>query len=249
VRVVGRTGSVIACLLAAVWGGGCAEMDYYRPTPKLSDPVTINVMYFSPVFGPDSRGKKVVYLLKQVRREHSLGDTYRTYFCRVSLDGKRRKEIVRLSTAGFPENLANPGMPMIPTLDVSSRSRKAAIGIDNVALGGIWVLNLDGTDFHSVQPPEWQTEWKSYRASQPPRLSQPLWSADGEWIVFQEIHYDRRWWVSRSVECHPDSTGYAVVSTNDVVLQAPDGSVSRTLLTNASRQARYKDLENEKFRW
>jgi Tol biopolymer transport system component len=159
----------------------------------------ILVTYYAPAWGPDTNGQEVVYFLKQVAFESASEQRTRIYFCSIKPDGSDRKEIARLwkdQPDQFLENYSTAA-----TMEVNAPTRRAAIGVEQGQRSGIFVIGLNGDDFQSLWPKEWN-------ADRPSTAGYPTWSPEGKWIAFQEHRFENGFYLYRTVKMHPDLTAY-----------------------------------------
>lgn len=181
---------VVSALL--VHGAGCAVLGQ-------GGKGTISVIYYAPAWGPNTNDEEVVYFLKQVTFQGAATEQSRIYFCSIKPDGTERREIAWL-WKDKPDQFLEP-FATAAHMEINAATKRAALGIELGERGGIFVFNLDGSDFHSLWPKEWSED-------RPTRAGYPTWSPDGQWLAFQEYRFEKGFNLYRVVKCRPDSTEY-----------------------------------------
>jgi hypothetical protein len=163
----------------------------------------ILVTYYAPAWGPDTNGNEVVYFLKQVEFESESQLHTRIYFCSVKPDGTDRKEIAWLwkdQPDQFLENFSSA-----VTMDVNAVTGRAAIGVQLGQRSGIFIVGLDGRNFRSLWPKEWNQD-------RPHDVGYPTWSPDGRWLAFHEFRDEPGYRGTRIAKCADDGTNYAALT-------------------------------------
>lgn len=181
--------------------------------------------YYAPAWGPNTNGEEVVYFLKQVTFESESEQRTRIYFCSIKPDGADRREIAWLwkdQPDQFFENFSS-GV----TMDVNAATRRAAIGVQLGQRSGIFVVGLNGRDFRSVWPKEWNQD-------RPHDVGHPTWSPDGQWVAFGEVRDELGKQTSRIVKCRPDGADYARLTEPDGANYTPAWSPQGDLIAYVS---------------
>jgi hypothetical protein len=189
-------------LLLALYSVGCASVSRLMGLEQGH----ILVTYYAPAWGPDTNGSEVVYFLKQVTFESESQQRTRIYFCSIKPDGTDRKEITWLwrdQPDQFFENFSSA-----VTMDVNAATRRAAIGVQLGQRSGIFIVGLDGQNFRSLWPKEWNQD-------RPHDVGYPTWSPDGQWVAFGEVRDKSGMQTSRIVKYRLDGTGYEQLTESE----------------------------------
>lgn len=160
---------------------------------------SMRVIYYAPAWGPNEEGEEVVYFLKQVTFESGREQQNRIYLCSVKPDGSARKEIAELwaeKRDQWFESYATAA-----TMEINAKTKRAAIGVEQGRMSGVFIVDLNGKNFHALWPKEWNED-------RPTLAGYPTWSPDGNWIAFHEHRFEKGFYYYRIVKMRPDTTDY-----------------------------------------
>jgi hypothetical protein len=181
---------------------GCASVSHVMGIEEAD----ILVTYYAPAWGSGTNGEEIVYFLKQVTMETAKYEQNRIYFCSIKPDGTDRREIAWL-WKDQPEQFLEP-YSTAAYMDANGATKRAAIGIEQGARAGIFVVDLDGGNFKSLWPKEWTVD-------RPTTAGYPTWSPDGKWIAFEEYRFEGGTNLYRIAKMRGDASGYAPLTDRD----------------------------------
>jgi len=187
----------------------------------------ISVIYYAPAWGPNTNDEEVVYFLKQVTFQSAATEQSRIYFCSIKPDGTERREIAWL-WKDKPDQFLEP-FATAAHMEINPVTRRAALGIELGERGGIFVFKLDGSDFQSVWPKEWNED-------RPTKAGYPTWSPDGEWLAFHEYRFEKGFNHYRIAKMRPDASDYTPLTERNATNYQPAWSPNGDLIAYVSHK-------------